>query len=1006
MWQARADELTDVTSGGSATLVPPQLHQGRRLWTWADPEWVLFEAVLLLPSLLCLLLRDFERAVIVAKLALYLGTVKWLGWAILTRPSTGHLRYLLFPAELVVGLTVAVAWFYLRNVLGWLVPGSYSLRELGLLPWLVATLQLAGIALARVRRNQQDTLTWTATTRELLPRVCLYAGFTLTLAVTLGAVVDDLSVPSQDGWFHSFIARVYLNDGLFYPHFNGGRAIFYPSGFGAVNATTAAISGLTVVQVQNVQHILLTVVGLYLVTTIAAVIANRSLTLFHFAPLVFLSLYPVHNLPPDVHWTHGPQQAASSLLVAIPLMSLVLPVTRRRALYAAVAVQAFLSLVVLALNPLCGLFLPIACTAALVITCYRARKALATSVWRIAAIQAGLVLAAALLVLGADRYYSTLLLNPQSASYMGGSDYGGNEQSKQPPPWSLSVGKGLSSLAATEPLNLLADWPGEEPDEIPWRRLPWLAVALTVLALGVTVRHVRGPTRTLAFLAIAFVVCDMVVKYMVSFLFGVMSNPSGDAALLRAYLSYLPPRLELWLLFTTVITSAVSVHVSARGGADRIVAVALLCTILITLIVWWWPYLGVRLDPRRNQLVARSVAFSGRITTDDIELVSWIERHIGPKQGIIGLTSLPFKLSSTKVIMPFSGAQALSLYGKHYNFTFQLFDPSREYGFDDYSARIANYFDAEWCLKNNIRFFYLPNEVHPNHGLKRAREIGLLHPIRTVSSSGLYEVLPPPWTPVPVSIPATPTSSHQVNWQADGSGVITGNDPQVVFALDTPQFVHAVRFKYKFDNTAHAPAPAQLFWKRAGQTFVEPERMASLRLEPGSQEETLTILIHDTLDEFRFDPDLKPGTFSIRELELLVRPSDGPGQLPPGAVSNGRLPSSTLLREPTSLAPFTYNDRRETALRAMVHDSELIASCGTGANLPLRCLFANSRVIMLASVDPEDANSRSKASAEATKAPGASGFIQIPLLTNPHWMGDRDHGPDRSGQRVARPTSG
>ena len=111
--------------------------------------------------------------------------------------------------------------------------------------------------------------------------------FTLTLAVTLGAVADDKYVPSLDGWFHSFIAHVYLNDGFLYPDFNGGSAIFYPSGFGSINATTAAISGLTVVQVQNVEHILLTVVGLYLVTTLAAVIANRSLTLFHSVPPVF-----------------------------------------------------------------------------------------------------------------------------------------------------------------------------------------------------------------------------------------------------------------------------------------------------------------------------------------------------------------------------------------------------------------------------------------------------------------------------------------------------------------------------------------------------------------------------------------------------------------------------------------------------------------------------------------------------------------------------------------------
>ena len=74
-------------------------------------------------------------------------------------PPSRRLGYLLFPAELVVGLTVAVVWYYLRNVLGRLVPGSFSLRELGMLPWLVATSQLAAIGLARVRRAPTETIT-------------------------------------------------------------------------------------------------------------------------------------------------------------------------------------------------------------------------------------------------------------------------------------------------------------------------------------------------------------------------------------------------------------------------------------------------------------------------------------------------------------------------------------------------------------------------------------------------------------------------------------------------------------------------------------------------------------------------------------------------------------------------------------------------------------------------------------------------------------------------------
>ncbi len=125
-----------------------------------------------------------------------------------------------------------------------------------------------------------------------------------------------------------------------------------------------------------------------------------------------------------------------------------------------------------------------------------------------------------------------------------------------------------------------------------------------------------------------------------------------------------------------------------------------------------------------------------------------------------------------------------------------------------------------------------------------------------------------------MSIPPTPDSSHQVRWLADGSGVAEGGDAQLVFTLKKAEFVHAIRFKYTLTNPAGVPASAQLFWKRADQPFVEHERTARLRLEPNTEEETLTILVHDTLDQFRFDPDIKPGTFRIREIELLVKPTD------------------------------------------------------------------------------------------------------------------------------------
>ena len=229
------------------------------------------------------------------------------------------------------------------------------------------------------------------------------------------------------------------------------------------------------------------------------------------------------------------------------------------------------------------------------------------------------------------------------------------------------------------------------------------------------------------------------------------------------------------------------------------------------------------------------------------------------------------------MLFPIGASQALPLYGRGYNFCFQAYDPGRAYSYDEYTQHVATFLDADWLLKNNIRYFHLPKgDLSPNHGLSRALEIGLLQPVRTVSSSGVYQVRPIPWTPRVMSIPPAPGSSHQVRWLADGSGVADGSDPQLVFTLErrssSMRFVSGTRSPIP----QALPASAQLFWKRAislSSNMSEPRVCGSSQ---NAEEETLTILVHDTLDQFRFDPDIRPATFRMREIELLVKPPDIP----------------------------------------------------------------------------------------------------------------------------------
>ena len=862
--------------GSGSDLNESAIRRPALITRLVDPEWVIFFGLLLGPSLFCVLVGDSDRAAFFARLALYLGFLKWLGWAVLTRGVLAARSGLVFPAELLIGLTLVVLWFYVRTVVGWIVPGSFSIRELGVAAWLIAIGQIVGgvtWAVGALRRTDVDR---SRAFRGLAPPVLLLLPFVVTLTLTLWSVSKEVFVPSQDGWFHSFIARVYLNDGMLYPHFNGHDAIFYVSGFGAMNAVAAAASGLTVVQTHNLQHILWIVTGFYLVTTTVASVSGRTLAWLHVMPPLFLTAYPAHNLPPDVFWTHTPQQTASALLVAIPLLSLVLPVDRRVAFYRALAVQAFLSLIILALSPVSAFFLPLSCGLALAVNAVRARQAFAVAPLKVAAAQAAFTLLAAALVFGCDRYYSTLILNPADASYMKGAHFGGNSSTSHRL-FSFSTARAVAAAMSIKPMALLPD-PEHQPHE-PGRYLPWLALGLVFSAGVVTGRRSSAPisaARQLAITATVALAAMFAVKFGASFMSGGITNASLDALLLQSYLIFMGRRIELGLLFLTCIAAGVALRVGPQSGVARVVSTASLSAAAIVVLAWWAPQSKALLDPRTTLLVPRNVGFAGKITRDDIDLVKWMTRNIPPEKGLIGLTSTPQRSSvgDSKFLFPIGSAQALSLYGNQYNFCFQVFDPGRRFGYDDYIARVVNHFDADWCLANGIRYFHVPSgEIYPNHGLTRAREIGLLDPIRVTASSGLYAVRPLPWTPLVIPGPTTPAASNQVSWRADGTAVAQGGDPFVEFALDRPEFVHAIRFKYLLTGPTHT-ASSQLFWKTGDQTFVEHERTIRLPLATTATEQTLTILVHDTLDRFRFDPDRQPCTFRIRDLELLVKPPD------------------------------------------------------------------------------------------------------------------------------------
>jgi hypothetical protein len=121
--------------------------------------------------------------------------------------------------------------------------------------------------------------------------------------------------------------------------------------------------------------------------------------------------------------------------------------------------------------------------------------------------------------------------------------------------------------------------------------------------------------------------------------------------------------------------------------------------------------------------------------------------------------------------------------------------------------------------------------------------------------------------------PVEPASVSQMTWEEDGTGRGTGKGAHLVFALERPRLVYGVRFRcsYKKQN---GPALFELSWKDGGRNDFGKERFNLTRLHTKLEEQTVTIWVYDTVDQFRVSPDIKPFVIHITEIVLLVPATD------------------------------------------------------------------------------------------------------------------------------------
>jgi hypothetical protein len=128
-----------------------------------------------------------------------------------------------------------------------------------------------------------------------------------------------------------------------------------------------------------------------------------------------------------------------------------------------------------------------------------------------------------------------------------------------------------------------------------------------------------------------------------------------------------------------------------------------------------------------------------------------------------------------------------------------------------------------------------------------------------------------------VSVPVVPVGLYQMTWK-DGTGQGAGAGAHVLLALPEPRFVFGIRLSYAYAGAGDAPASFRAWWKQNGHNdYREGERNAGFPLDAKPGEHTVDVYVNDTIDQFRVDPDSKPCTFTLSQIQLLVPCSEASG---------------------------------------------------------------------------------------------------------------------------------
>lgn len=700
-------------------------------------------AVMLLPAVFNLLLSRFgpvsprvvrfDQFTFFAGMAVYAGVLKWVGWNALTRylpEATTEYQYLLFPAEIFCGLAVCCAWFYVRNCIALVLPMGFGMGELRLLKYIVPAIQLAAVFTAFQMTERVSVIAFLRA--RVIPWSMLFL-FVASQFLAFRDVSCALHVQSSDPLCHVFVAKEYLRSGV------GNSEVVYTSGFGAMNAVASVLAPLSWVQIIAIQHVLLNLLMFFLVTGTIGFALRRHVWALHFFAIPYLLLIPIFNLAPWTHYEGTPRQVAPALASAFCLLPVLVHPQRATSRYGMYTIVAMLEWLCVALNPACAPFVAILAPIALGIGCYRAAGA-KQSVLRALIAQVCCVAGVGAMILLCDPFYHRVVTGAKRPN-----PYGQVIASKPVP---FSTSDGVNQVRARSPILFENIWEKDSSDSDLFKKFlcaSWLPAAVFGMLGLAFVLHVflKSSTmhRDLLCGALAALAAWLAMLYAVTFVRGglQLDGENLDVHTLRIYLALVLFRMQAVTLFFILAASVALLYVRLDRMPLRWKSMVLAGAAALVMSVL---PLNTMRHFRQCAFTIENQGREGKIEHADIQLVEWIDQNLANENGILGLAGDAYFVGAEKHLYPYSGAQAVVLYGRMTNFCFFSVQQSERYGFDAYAQRVQSNFDAQWCLDNNIRWFYITRDMLKLRApLDKAVQDGRLVAIQTFGESSVYKVV-------------------------------------------------------------------------------------------------------------------------------------------------------------------------------------------------------------------------------------------------------------------------